>query len=374
MTTETLAEPIDVLVLLLRRWRTMCVFAALGLAGGITYACLATRWYAATITVIPSQRSPASESAVGVAAGGADAAIELAIDVQRIKAVLSSRSVRDAVIDKFSLGAHYGTADRENTRGVLDERCNVGVDKEAGLVTLTCEDASPKLAAQITEFFGEEGNRVFGRISVSSAREERAFLEQQVEKTRNAVDAASRALREFQQAHRVIDLPDQSRAVISAMAAIEGEVLSKQLELAYQKNFAADSEATVVQLGHQLASLKAKLQQLENTGNASGANFFPSAMSVPDLRFQLEALLREQKIQETLFFAMTQRYEMAKVDEARDTSTFQILDQATVPIHPSRPKRVKIVEMSGVAGLVAAWSWILVPVAWRRRMRRGELT
>src|SRR5690242_1463109 len=145
MTTETLSEPIDVLVLLLRRWRTMCVFAALGLAGGITYACLAARWYAATITVIPSQRSPASESAVAVAAGGADAAIELAIDVQRIKAVLSSRSVRDAVIDKFSLGAHYGTADRETTRGVLDERCNVGVDKEAGLVTLTCEDASPQL-------------------------------------------------------------------------------------------------------------------------------------------------------------------------------------------------------------------------------------
>ena len=72
-------------------------------------------------------------------------------------------------------------------------------------------------------------------------------------------------------------------------------------------------------------------------GSGSSANFFPNAMSVPELRFELEQLMREQKIEETVFGLMTQRYEMASVDEARDTSTFQILDHPTLPTYRSRP-------------------------------------
>jgi len=63
----------------------------------------------------------------------------------------------------------------------------------------------------MTAFFGEVGNRVFGRISASSAREERRFLETQVVKARKDVDEASRKLREFQEKHRVIDLVSRAR-------------------------------------------------------------------------------------------------------------------------------------------------------------------
>jgi uncharacterized protein involved in exopolysaccharide biosynthesis len=94
-------------------------------------------------------------------------------------------------------------------------------------------------------------------------------------------------------------------------------------------------------------------------------------MNVPELRFELEQLMREQKIQETVFLLMTQRYEMAKIDEARDTSTFQILDHPTLPTYRSRPKRMKIILYGGIAGLVLACTWILGPVWWRRRSLPG---
>ncbi|HEX2691306.1 MAG TPA: Wzz/FepE/Etk N-terminal domain-containing protein [Kofleriaceae bacterium] len=361
---EELVEPLDAPHLLLRRWRTIGVFALLGLVIGGIYSHMATRWYAATITVIPSQRSPRDGGVVAGLAFGPDA---LVTDVQRIKWVLMSSSVRDAVIDKLVLGAQYGSKDREHTREILAQRCSTSANKEAGLVALTCEDTSPELAAKLAKVFGEEGNRVFGSISVSSACEERKFLETQVEKIRQDLNEASRKLREFQRTYKIIDLPEQSKAVISAMAAIEGEILSKQLELSYIAGFSADSESNVVQLRHQLEALGARLRRLETTGDPRKSDFFPAAMSVPELRFQLDELVREQKLQETLFFAMTQRYETAKVDEARDTSTFQILDHPTVPLHPSRPNPTKLAELSGMAGLAFAAAWILVPTWWRRR-------
>jgi LPS O-antigen subunit length determinant protein (WzzB/FepE family) len=64
---------------------------------------------------------------------------------------------------------------------------------------------------------------------------------------------------------------------------------------------------------------------------------------------------------------MTQRFEMAKIDEARDTSTFQILDSPTLPTHYSRPSRKRCVIFGFAGGLVIGIAFILVPVWWRRR-------
>lgn len=370
MTTEPLVEPVDVLVLLLRRWRTLCVFALLGVAAGVAYACLATPWYAASITVIPSQRSPEGGGPGAALPYGLDA---LAIDAQRIRSVLGSSSVTAAVIDRFARDAHSTATERERLRDTLSERCHADVDKDPGLVTLTCEDPSPALAARWAELLGEEGNRVFGNISVSSARAERKFLEAQVEKTRSDLEQASRKLREFQRTYKIIDLPEQSKAVISAMAAIEGEIVSKQLQLSYLAGFSSDTESNVVQLRHQLRVMQAKLRQIETAGATRTSDFFPAATSVPELRFQLDELVREQKLQEALFFAMNQRYETAKIDEARDTPTFQILDHAMVPRQPFRPRRPRTVELAGVVGVGFAGAWILVPVWWRRRTQRTTL-
>jgi capsule polysaccharide export protein KpsE/RkpR len=214
--------------------------------------------------------------------------------------------------------------------------------------------------------FGEVGNRAFGRVSASSAREERKFLEAQVTKVQADVDEASRKLRDFQRAHKIVDLQEQSRAVISAMAALKGEIISKQLEMSYVSSFASDSESNVTQLRHQIRALKGRLRDLESANPKAPADFFPSAATVPDMRFELEQLVREQKVQESLFFALRQRYETAKVDEARDTSTFQILDHPTLPANPSQPQRTKTAMVGGFLGAVAGCVLIVLVALVRR--------
>lgn len=370
---------VDFVGLLARRWRSAAVCMLLGSIGGTTFGLLAPKWYSATLTVVPSQRTQES-AALGLAARlpiGLDA---LSTDVQRIQAVLQSTSVRDHVIEKFKLADAYDTSHIEKTREELGEHCVTSVDRKSSLVSLTCEDIDPKRAMDMATYFGEVGNQVFGRVSSSSAREERRFLEQQVLKARADVEVASRTLREFQERHKIVDLPEQSKAVISAMASIKGELISKQLELSYLKSFSARTEASVVQLQQQIGIMESKLAQLEReaasaniaggSGGAAGPerpDFFPNAMNVPELRFELEQLLREQKIKETVFTLMTQRYEMAKVDEARDTSTFQILDYPTMPTYRSRPKRTKMAMLGLAGGMALAFAWIVGPVWWQRR-------
>lgn len=368
---------LDLVLLLARGWKVILLFAIAGVGAAIAFALLSPPWYAARLTVVPSQKSQ-DAAALSLASKLPVALDSFSTDVQRIQAVLTSASVTDEVIKKFDLQKRYESEHLELARKELWEHCSVSVDRKSSVVTLICEDKDPALAMAMAGFFGEVGNRVFGRVSASSAREERKFLEAQVAKARKDVDGSSQKLREFQEQHKVVDLPEQSKAVISAMASIKGEMVSKQLELSYLSSFSARTESGVVQLQQQIAIMDAKLKQLESSQRAASsgsaaknADFFPDAMKVPELRFELEQLLREQKIQETVFFLMTQRYEMAKVDEARDTSTFQILDHPTLPTYRSRPARRRIALIGLVAGLALAAAWIIVPAWWRRRAAVG---
>jgi tyrosine-protein kinase Etk/Wzc len=353
---------------------------ALGAALATAYALVATEWYSATLTVVPSQRS--QDIAAMSLAAKLPGLESFSTDVQRIQAVLASTSVADEVIARFELRERYGAAHLEQARAALQTHCVIGVDRKSSVVVLTCEDVDPQHAMDMARAFGEVGNKVFGRVSVSSAREERVFLEGQVAKARRDVDDSSRKLREFQEQHKIIDLPEQSKAVIGAMAQIKGELVSKQIELSYLSGFSGRGESNVQQLQQQIAVMEAKLQQLEaarggppagsgsgsGSGSAVTSSFFPNAMNVPQLRFELEQLMRVQKLQETVFGLMTQRFEMARVDEARDTSSFQILDSPTLPTFRSRPRRRQIFMAGVVAGLALGAAWILIPLWWRRRV------
>lgn len=371
-------ENFDVFLLLLRRWKRAAFCIVVGAGAAFAYARLAPAWYSSTLSVVPSQHST---NVISALAANLPASLDAgSTDVQRIQAVLTSTSVLDEVIERFDLDKRYGTSYREQTREELRRHCVTDIDRKSGVVSLTCEDTDPLFAKDLASSFGAIGNRVFKRISASSAHEERVFLEKEVEKAKREVDDASVRLRDFSEKHKIIDLPEQSKAVISAMASIKGELLSKQLELSYLSGFSSRGEASVVQLRQQIAILESKLSQLEaaqrvsapstNVGSGAGAgsaDFFPGALNVPELRFQLEQLLREQKTKETVLALMTERYEMAKADEARDTSTFSILDQPVTATHKSRPRGSKLVPAGAALGAVIAATWILLPIWWRRR-------
>src|SRR4029077_20042578 len=58
---------------------------------------------------------------------------------------------------------------------------------------------------------------------------------------------------------------------------------------------------------------------------------FPSIRSLPLLGAKYADYYRRAKIQETVYELLTEQYELAKVQEAKETPSVKILDPATVP-------------------------------------------
>ncbi len=352
--------------------RIGAVTLAFALAGGL-YGLLAPKWYRSVLTVVPakSQRAGAGLAgllggdAPGLAAGFMDGALGAGADGPRIAAVLQSIAVSDAVIEKFDLRKRYRQQYLENAREELWRHCDVKVLPKPNLVQLSCEDKDPQFVQRMLAFFAEYGNQVFRRVSVSSASEEVRFLEKRVAELRQQVDDAAARAREFQEKHRIVDLDTQAKAVVSSLAALNSQRISKQLELDYARTFSSHDEASMKQLRSQLSVIDDKVRDLEDVppsapelahqgSQKDGGGMFPAALAVPKLRAEFENLYRDRRVAEaTLIFAQ-ERLEGAKASEAREVSTFLVLDPPTVPTRKSRPKRLLVLALSTFLGLAGA--------------------
>jgi uncharacterized protein involved in exopolysaccharide biosynthesis len=338
--------------------------------GGVLYWMVAPKWYRSTLTIVPA--NPPRNSGVGALVGGDLGGIAAGMgasvgspDVARIGAVLQSAAVSDAVVAKFDLQKRYGAGDPESAREALWRHCEVKPLPKPALVQVSCEDTDPRFAQSLLGYFADHGNQVFRRVSVSSATEEVRFLERRMGELRQQADLAAARVREFQEKHKIVELDAQARAVVSAMATVNSQRIAKQMELGYARTFSSRDEASSRQLESQLAIVEETLRDLEvpdsasspvdgsKGGRPSGAGAFPAAASVPRLRAEYESLYRDRKVAEATLVFSLDRLESAKATEARDVSTFQVLDPPTLPYRRSRPSGMEILSVAALLGFVA---------------------
>lgn len=350
--------------------KRMAVVTLVCALAGAAYAFLAPKWYRSVLTVVPAKAPRGGGltnllggDAAGLAAGFLEGA-GAGADGPRIAAVLQSVSVTDAVIDKFDLRTRYDETYQENAREELWRHCDVKVLPKPQLVQLSCEDKDPKFLQEMLSFFAEHGNDAFRRVSVSSASEEARFLERRVDELRKIADDSAARMREFQETHRIIDLDSQAKAVVSTMATLNSQRIGKQLELDYARTFSASDEPSLQQLRSQLSVMGDRLHNLEQTPESAaaaekagsnakpGKGLFPAALEVPKLRAEFERLYRDRKVAEaTLIFAL-ERLEGAKANEARDVSTFLVLDPPALPTKQSSPKRGLVIAIATLFGVL----------------------
>ncbi|WP_242344760.1 GumC domain-containing protein [Anaeromyxobacter terrae] len=344
------------------------------------YGLFAPKWYRSVLTVVPArpQRGGSISSLLGGELAGLAAGFDTSMagsDAPRIAAVLESIAVSDAVIQRFDLRTRYRAGSQESARDALWRHCAVRALPKPNLVQLTCEDKEPRFVQRMLEFFAEYGNAVFRSVSVSSASEEVRFLEKRVADLRQQASDASARMREFQERHRIVDLETQSRAVVSALAALNSQLITKQLELDYARTFSTRDESTTQQLESQLSLLTEKLRDLEEPaapltstaqtqgrkGKGRSSGMFPAALEVPKLRAEFEALYRDRKVSETTLVFALERLESARANEAREVSTFLVLDPPTLPTRHSRPRLLQAVGLlTGLAlagSLFFEWWW-----------------
>jgi uncharacterized protein involved in exopolysaccharide biosynthesis len=86
----------------------------------------------------------------------------------------------------------------------------------------------------------------------------------------------------------------------------------------------------------------------------SGERLHPAMITVPELALQYGRLFRELKVQETLYTLLTSQFEQAKITEARDTPTVQVLDRPVPADKNIKPRVLLNTALGALIGLCLA--------------------
>jgi hypothetical protein len=132
------------------------------------------------------------------------------------------------------------------------------------------------------------------------------------------------------------------------------------------RSFATDVNPAYVRLQQEIFGLRHELARTEKNNRAGAGDIFVPTGKVPEAGLEYVRRLRDVKYYETVFELLAKQFEIAKIDEARDTSLVQVLDEAVVPERKSRPHRARIVVVSAILALLAAIVWALMREAFER--------
>lgn len=291
--------------------------------------------------------------------------------------ILGGRTVEDRIIDRFDLRKVYGDRYWEDARKELANYSAISEDRKSGVITITVTDRDPGRAALMAQAYVDELDRLVAEVSTSSARRERIFIEQRLQAVRQDLDKASRQFSEYASQNTTIDITAQAKATVEAAARLEGELIAAQSELEGLEQIYAKTNVRVRSLQARVDELRSQLHKMggdtsdpppdKNTAaGTAGGQEFPSIRQLPLLGVKWADLYRETKIQEAVYELLTQQYELAKIEEAKEIPTVKVLDPANVPERKSSPPRALLVLLGALLAFSAGTVGILSRSVWQQ--------
>jgi uncharacterized protein involved in exopolysaccharide biosynthesis len=281
---------------------------------------------------------------------------------------MGSNSVEDELIRKFDLRAVYGTKRWESARKRLESNTNITEDRKDGIITIRVRDHDRARAQQMSRAYIQSLDHRMMQVSTSSARREREFLETRLQAVKTDLDAAARDLSQFSSKNTAIDLPQQGKALVEAAAMVQGELIAAESELKGLRQMYGPEHVRVRGVEARIAELKRQLQNLGGTddqlANDKADTFYPPIRKLPLLAVTYADLFRRTKIQEAIFETLTKQYELAKVQEVKETPTVRVLDEPTYPEWKVSPPRLLIMLSGAFLGFGIGIGAVVGRTAW----------
>ncbi|WP_281874043.1 GumC family protein [Geobacter hydrogenophilus] len=340
---------LELLQVLVRRKRLIVVMCAVAALLSVAYSLTLPNIYTATARVLPPQKDGGGGLSALVGQAGALAGLAgvggLGGGADLYVGILKSRSVADAVIKKLDLQKELKTNSSDESRMALQSLVKIQAGKD-GIITVAADSRNPQLAARLANTFVDELGKKSVELNLTKAGTERIFLEKRLDVVKADLKKAEESLRGFQEKNRAFKVDDQATATIEGAAKLKAEIVSKEVQLASLRSYQTNENPEVKAVEAALAKLRGQLGVL--TGGGRSSDLMLSAGTMPSLGLEYVRLMREVKTQEAIFEQLTKQYEVAKLGEAKDSSSIQVLDEAVAPQNKSKPKRSLIVILSTV--------------------------
>jgi uncharacterized protein involved in exopolysaccharide biosynthesis len=376
--------------LLWQHRRVLARVATISLGAGLCIAFAIPKQYTAATSIMPPEQQGSSAMLLAALAGrssglgalgslaggflGEHPTTALFIDL------LQSGTVSGHLIERFDLKHVYHKRYNIDTAKHLACVTKITDDKKSGVITIKVQDRDPVRARDLAQGYLDELNGLVTRTSTSAARQERIFIEQRLHSVEADLEHAQLELSEFSSKNSTIDIREQTRAMVDAGARVQGELLVEQSGLQSLRQIYGDGNVRVRETEARIAALQHDLDKMTGssaplmpeTADVSDAKsntedkgeLYPPLRQLPRLAVPYADLYRRVRVQEAVFELLTQQYEIASIDEAKDTPVIKVIDPPGVPERKSFPPRLLLALLLSFVSFAGTSALILMREHW----------
>jgi len=286
--------------------------------------------------------------------------------------LLHSGTVGGHLIERFHLQQLYGNRYRMDTAKRLARLTTITDDKKSGVITIAVQDADPVRARDLAQGYLDELNNLVTATSTSSARQERIFIERRLHSVETDLEQAQLALSDFSSKNNTINIGDQTRAMVDSGARVHAEVLVERSGLDAMRQIYGEGNVRVQEAEARIASLERELTKMSgtsaplSTAAPASSELYPPLRQLPRLAVPYADLYRRVKVQETVYELLTQQFEIARIEEAKDVPVVSVIDPPGIPERKKNPQRRLIAMLFTLIGFVGTAATILMRDHWSR--------
>jgi tyrosine-protein kinase Etk/Wzc len=353
---------LDLLIVIGRRKKFLVVSTLAVATLALIVTLLIPKRFTATTTVLPPQQASSLSAALLSQMGNLGALGSLAGGSLGLKnptdmtiALLKSRSVEDALIQRFDLMKLYKEKRPSQARKALEDHTSIESNLKDGLIRIEIEDKDPHRAAEMANAYVQEYQKFSQHLAIGEAGQRRLFFEQQLVEAKNNLATAEEAMKSSQQKSGMIQLDSQAKALIESVAALRAQIAAKEVQIRSLSLSETPTNPDILMAREQLGALQSQLRQLGGSQAGADSDLIVPRGKIPEAGMDYIRKLRDVKYNELIFELLAKQFELAKLDEAREGAIIQVVDPAVVPDMKSFPKIRIIVS-------VVTFIWILLAV------------
>lgn len=314
---------------------------------------LMTPIFVSTAVVMPPQQSQGSGAAAALLGQiGGLAGVGVGKSPSELYVgMLRSRTIADSLINEFKLKDYYQAKTMDDVRKKLLLASTIIGSKDT-LISITVEDKDPKMAAQLANGYVSSLIKLNENLATSEAALRRKFFEQQMISSKNDLANAEVALAKIQENTGMIEIEGQVKGLIANAAQLQGEIAAKEIQLSAMRSYAAKDNPDLLQLQEQIRAMNTQMAQLTKGSRSNSPGLMIATGKIPQVGVEYVRGLREVKYYQAIFEVMAKQFELAKVDESKESAVIQELDKAIPADKKKRPVRSIILMMGVIGGLL----------------------
>lgn len=269
-------------------------------------------------------------------------------DIALLQSYLHSHDLLRVLDEKIGLKAHYQSdeadflsrlssrATEEDFLEYYRDHVQMELDEQSGILSVRAQAFSPEYALSLTQQLLMEGEAFINRVGQEIAVKEIRFIEGELERAREELQARQRDLLRFQSKYQMLSPQAEGEAFQQVMSGMRADLVRLKAEEKVLTSYLNEKAPEVVSVRARISAIEEQLEAEQSKLNLNGSG----AKTLGEVNLDYKELELRLEFATQVYTSAFATLEQTRVDAYRKLKHLVVVQAATLPDEAAYPRRV----------------------------------